>query len=211
LWAAQWLTDVEGLGRTAVVRHLFVMAVVVSASALLFGVAAERLRRRGVRPQVLLGFVAAISIVAQLALILRLPMPSYAPWAIVAATGAATVLSYAILAEHFPKELAGRANGFLNFFHIGAAFIVQSATGLVLQHWTPDAGHYPAIAYQTAFALNLVPQIMAAIWFGIPWLFEMSERKPPVSSGIPRTCKIRQVSPSSISGCMQPFSNGRPP
>jgi MFS family permease len=111
--------------------------------ALLLGVAADRLGRRAVGPQVLLGFVATISISAQLALILRWPMPSYFLWAIVAAVGTATVLSCAILAEHFPKELAGRANGLLNFFHIGAAFIVQSATGLVLQHWTPDARHYP--------------------------------------------------------------------
>ena len=170
LWASQWLTDVESLGRSAVVWHLFVMAVAVSLGALLFGVAAERLRRRGVSPQILLASVAAVSIATQLALILRWPLPSYLLWVIVAAVGAATVLSYAILAEHFPKELAGRANGLLNFFHIGAAFIVQSATGLVLQYWTPNAGHYPEIAYRTAFALNLAPQIVAAIWFAIPWL-----------------------------------------
>jgi MFS family permease len=211
LWAAQWLTDVASLNRTAVVWHLFVMAVAVSVGALVFGVAAERLRRRGVGPQVLLGVVATISIVAQLALILRWPLPSYFLWAIVAAVGAATVLSYAILAEHFPKELAGRANGLLNFFHIGAAFVVQSTTGLLLQRWTPDAGHYPEIAYQTAFALNLAPQIVAAIWFGIPWLFRTVEENLRVSSHMQRTCKIRQVSPASISGCMRPFSNRRSP
>jgi MFS family permease len=168
LWAAQWLTDVESLNRTAVVWHLFVMAVAVSVGALLFGVAAGQLRRRGIGPQALLGVVATISIAAQLALILRWPLPSYFLWAIVAAVGAATVLSYAVLAEHFPKELAGRANGLLNFFHIGAAFLVQSATGLVLQLWTPDAGHYPEIAYQTAFALNFALQIVAGAWFALP-------------------------------------------
>jgi MFS family permease len=61
----------------------------------------------------------------------------------VAAVGAATMLSFAILAEHFPKQLAGRANGALNLFHIAAAFVVQYATGVVLQYWTPQAGHYP--------------------------------------------------------------------
>jgi sugar phosphate permease len=72
------------------------------------------------------------------------------------------------LAEYFPKELAGRANGALNLFHIAAAFVVQYATGVVLQHWTPQAGHYPEIAYQTAFALNLVLQIVAWVWFALP-------------------------------------------
>src|SRR6266852_3118505 len=168
LWAAQWLRDVEGLDRTGVVLHLFAMAVALSLGAILLGVAADRLRRRGVGPEVLLGLVAALFIATQFVLILRLPLPSYLQWGVVAAVGAATVLSFAILAEYFPKQLAGRANGALNLFHIAAAFVVQYATGVVLQHWIPQAGHYPEIAYQTAFALNLALQVMAWIWFMFP-------------------------------------------
>ena len=168
LWAAQWLKDVEGLDRTGVVFHLFAMAVALSFGAILLGVAVDRLRKRGVGPGVLLGLVAALFIATQFALVLRLPLPSYLQWAVVAAVGAATVLSFAILAEYFPKELAGRANGALNLFHITAAFAVQYATGVVLQHWTPQDGHYPEIAYQTAFALNLALQVVAWIWFMFP-------------------------------------------
>jgi MFS family permease len=171
LWAAQWLRDVEGLDRTDVVFHLFAMSVALSLGAILLGVAADRLRRRGIGPEVLLGLVAAVFITTQFALILRLPLPSYLQWAVVAAVGAATVLSFAILAEYFPKQLAGRANGALNLFHIAVAFAVQYTTGVVLQHWTPEAGHYPEIAYQTAFALNLALQIVAWIWFALPWAF----------------------------------------
>jgi MFS family permease len=168
LWAAQWFKDVEGLDRAGVVIHLFAMAVALSLGAILLGVAADRLRRRGVGPESLLGLVAAVFIATQFALILRLPLPSYLQWAVVAAVGAATVLSFAILAEYYPKQLAGRANGALNLFHIAAAFVVQYATGVVLQHWTPEAGHYPEIAYQTAFTLNLAIQVAAWIWFMFP-------------------------------------------
>jgi hypothetical protein len=98
-------------------------------------------------------------------LILRLPLPSYVPWIIVAATGAGTVLSYAILAEYFPAALAGRANAALNLFHIGGAFVVQFMTGLVVQFWAPTNGHYPEVAYQTAYAINAGVQFLAAIWF----------------------------------------------
>jgi MFS family permease len=168
LWAAQWLKDVEGLDRAAVVFHLFAMAVALSFGAILLGVAVDRLRRRGVGPRALLGLVAAVFIAAQFALILHLPIPSCLLWAVVAAVGAATVLSFAILAEYFPKQLAGRANGALNLFHIAVAFAVQYATGVVLQHWTPEAGRYPEIAYQTAFALNLALQVVAWIWFMFP-------------------------------------------
>jgi sugar phosphate permease len=177
LWAAQWLKDVEGLDRTGVVFHLFAMAVALSLGAVLLGVAADRLRRRGVGPEVLLGLVAALFIATQFALILRWPLPSYLQWAVVAAVGAATVLSFAILAEYFPKELAGRANGALNLFHIAAAFAVQYATGVVLQYWTPQAGHYPEIAYQTAFALNLALQVAAWIWFMFPRVRNYSRQR----------------------------------
>jgi hypothetical protein len=48
------------------------------------------------------------------------------------------------------------------------AFVVQYATGVVLQHWTPQARHYPEVAYQNAFALNLALQVVAWIWFMFP-------------------------------------------
>jgi MFS family permease len=182
LWAAQWLADVDGLDRAGVVQHLFIMAVALSVGAIGLGVAADRLRRRGVGTETLLGLVATIFIAIQLALILRLPLPSYVLWSGVAATGAATVLSYAILADYFPKELTGRANGALNLFHVGAAFAVQYATGLVVQLWIPDAGHYPEVAYQTAFALIVVFQIASWIWFMMPrpflWPQEIQQPRP---------------------------------
>jgi predicted MFS family arabinose efflux permease len=168
LWAAQWFGDVEGLDRAALVQHLFVMAVALSVGALALGVMIDRLRRRGMGPEALLSMVTVVFIAAQFALILRWPLPSYIPWAIIAAVGAATVLSFAVLAEHFPRELAGRANAALNVFHIGGAFVLQYATGVVLQHWIPQAGHYPEIAYQAAFAVNVVLQIAAWLWFMMP-------------------------------------------
>jgi MFS family permease len=209
LWAAQWLTDVEGLDRAAMVWHLFVMAVAVSLGALLWGIAADRLRRRGIGPQTILGFAAMVAIAAQLALILRWPLPQYLLWAIIAAVGAATILGYAFLAEQFPKELAGRANALLNFFHIGAAFAVQIGIGFVLQHWSPDAGHYPQESYQTAFALTMGLQIVAAFWFGLPWLLRFVKRALRPSPDVKPTCKKQQVSPETISGCVSTLLNGR--
>lgn len=170
LWAAPWLSDVEGLDRAGLLRYLFVMAIALSVGALLLSVTADRLSRRGIGPQLLFGLVATVFIVAQLALILRWPLPSYIPLGIVAAVGAATVLSNAILAEYFPKEIAGRANAALNMFHIGEAFVLQYMIGVVVQLWTPIEGRYPEVAYQTAFALNVVFQIAAGTWFALPWL-----------------------------------------
>jgi MFS family permease len=165
LWATSWLTDVDGLPQADVTRHLFVIAIVQGIAALLFGAAADRLWRRGVGPQVLLGFIATTFIAAQLALILRLPVSSYLPWSIVAAARSGTILSYAVLAEYFPKEITGRANGALNLFHFGAAFAIQYIIGVVVAQWPSHEGHYPTTAYQVAFGLNLCLQTAALAWF----------------------------------------------
>ena len=168
LWIAPWLIDVEGVDRAGVVRHLFVMALAPSIGALLLGLAADRLNRRGIGPQAQLTFITTVFVAAQFTLILGLPVPSYLPWSIVAAAVSATVLSYAILAEYVPEELTGRINGVLNLFHFGAAFAVQYAIGLAVQHWASENGHYPAIAYRVAFGLNLVLQVAALAWFELP-------------------------------------------
>ena len=168
LWAAPWLSDVEGLDRAALVNHLLAMAVALSIGALLLGVLATSLRRRNIQPQAVFGAVAALFIAMEVALILRWPLPSYVPWCFVAAVGAATVLSYAILADYFPKELAGRANAALNVFHIGGAFLVQELVGIVIDHWPIEGTHHPMIAYQVAFGVVLAFQLIAWIWFTWP-------------------------------------------
>lgn len=169
LWAAPWLTDVDHLPRAEVTGHLFAMAVALSIAALLLGAATDRLSRHGIGPQILLGFAATMVIAAQLALILRWPLPSYVSWSIVAAAGSTPVVSYAILAECFPKEVGGRANGALNLLHFGGAFAVQYLIGVILVLWPSRGGHYPATAYQIAFGLNLCLQAMALAWFALPF------------------------------------------
>jgi hypothetical protein len=64
LWAAPWLADVENLG-PEIVHHLFVMALALCAGALLLGILAERLRRHGVRTQVVLAAVGVLFIAAE--------------------------------------------------------------------------------------------------------------------------------------------------
>ena len=54
LWAAPWLRDVDGLDRASVVQHLSAMAIVVCAAALLLGLIADRLRRIGIKAELLL-------------------------------------------------------------------------------------------------------------------------------------------------------------
>jgi MFS family permease len=170
LWASPWLTDVEGLDRESLVGQLFIMSIVLSGGAWLFGATAHCIRRRGVGAEAILAVVAVLFIAAELALILRVPLPSILLWSVVAIVGTATVVSFAVIADYFPPELAGRANGALNLTHFGWAFLAQYATGLILEPWSTEDGHRPILAYQVAFGLNVAVQIAALVWFALPWL-----------------------------------------
>lgn len=139
-------------------NRLFAMAVGMSLGALLLGTMADRLRKQGVVTEMLLAAVGGLFILAELALVMRLPLPSFVPWSVVAIVSAATVLSYAMIADYFPHEFVARANGALNLLHFGWAFVVQYGIGLIVCQWTPVDGHYPVIAYQTAFSLSLALQ-----------------------------------------------------
>jgi MFS family permease len=186
LWAAAGLTDVERFDRASLVRHLLVMAVALCLGALLIGWAADRLRNSGISLRTLLGCLAALFIAVQFALIFRCFSSSYVVWAMIAAVGSGTVLTSSILAEYFPKELTGRANAALNVFHMGGAFALQCLTGFVIQAWAKDHGHYPEVAYQAAFAINLLLQIIALVWFSLPQLQSLASairaRRYPVTT-----------------------------
>jgi MFS family permease len=165
LWAAPWLRDVDHLGRSDVVQHLTVMALAVCLSALLLGTVAGRLRRMGMKTEWVLAFTLTASMAAQAAALFRLPMPSLLLWPVIAAAGAATVLSFAILAEYFPTEMSGRANAALNLLHLGCAFILQSATGFVIEQWPQSHGMHPPDAHELAMTATLTLQLTALAWF----------------------------------------------
>jgi sugar phosphate permease len=170
LWASAWLADVEGLDHQSRASQMFLMAVGLSLGALLLGTMADRLRKRNISAGVLLVGVAVLFIVAELALLLRVPLPSLLPWSIVSIAGAATVLSFAAIAEYFPSGMAARANGALNLLHFGSAFAVQYGIGFIVEQWPALDGHYPTVAYQYGFGFSLIFQVAALTWFAIPWL-----------------------------------------
>lgn len=166
LWAAPWLREVAGLTQGEIVQHLFAMALALFAGALGFGVLADRMRRIGIGADVLLACTAIAFILSELSLALGWPVPPVVPWAIIGSVGAATVLSYTIMAQLFDKSVAGRANSTLNLLHFGAAFAVQTLIGLVVDQWPRAAdGTHPPIAFATAFLALAGVQLLALLWF----------------------------------------------
>ncbi len=145
------------------------MSIILSGGAWLFGTIVHYIKRRSLGAETILAMVAILFITAELALILRVPLPSILPWSVVAIVGTATVVSFAVIADYNPPELAGRANGALNVLHFGWAFLAQYATGLILEQWPANDGHRSVQAYQVAFGLNVALQIATLVWFAVPW------------------------------------------
>ncbi len=165
LWAAPWLADVAQLPRDEVVQHLFFMAIALCVGALVFGTVAERLRRKGIGLAAILSVTVVCLIAAEAALAFRMPLPSAALWGVVAATGAATVLSYGLIADFFPNAI-GRANSALNLLHIGAAFVLQGMVGAIISFWSRDVfGQNQPEAYGAALLTLAMLQLLALTFF----------------------------------------------
>jgi len=190
LWTAPCLADVESFDRETILTYLFVMAVVLSVAGWLFGRLAHRMSQQNAGLEKALAVIATLFVAAQLALILRLPVPLPLSWCIIAAVGAAPVISFAIMGNYFPLEVSARANGALNTLHFAWAFVAQYATGLVLEQWPQVDGHYPVIAYQIAFGICVAIQLATLIWFVAP---SLRGKVGPLTSGFRRESRSGSV------------------
>ena len=135
LWAARWLADAEGFGAPAISCVLLTMGGSLTLGALSFGVLATRLRRHGIPTTALFATASAAFLAIQSMIALGAPVPPMILLGGLAMFGAITVLSFTILGELFPTELAGRANGALNMLHLGTAFAMQAGIGAVIACW----------------------------------------------------------------------------
>ena len=197
LWAANWLSEVESFDRQTVIRHLLVMAMALGVGALLLGSLSERLRKLDIAPEALFGCLALISILSELSILLHLQISSYLCWAVVALMGASSVLSHSMVVSYFPKEASGRANTALHLLHLGVAFIVQWATGAIVDLWQFRNAAHPAQAFQAAFAIDIAMQAAALIWFVRPAAERLSFGAKPVPTSALLQSTIRPQPPST--------------
>lgn len=167
LWAGPWLADVDGLSRPEVASDLAYMAMVLIVAAPCWGMLTQHLRQR-MRLTHVATVAACVLIAAEMLILARTGLPRMLPWCVFALFGGMSVLSYSVLAEHFPAEAIGRANGALNVLHIGCSFAVQLGMGGVIALWPPTAGQYPAQAYQTGLLMPIGLQVVALLWCAWP-------------------------------------------
>ncbi len=186
LWAAPWLSEVEGYDHTSVVHVLLAMAVSLSLASLAFGIIARSVQRKGIGLETLFGVVLLLLLAAQAVLVLRLPINVALPWMVIGAIGSATVVSYSILATYVPRHRLGQANAALNLVHLLVAFAVQALIGLVIDFSPVSGGACQPANYQRAFAIIVAVESAAFAWFVIPtkWTSRVWSRSRQVPPGV---------------------------
>lgn len=147
------------------------MAAVLIVAAPLWGAATQRMRGR-IPLATATALAAIVMVVTEILIISRVGVPSLLLWCVFASFGGITVLSYNVIAEHFPSTSIGRANGALNVLHIGFSFLIQLGIGQVVSLWKPVDGFYQTQAYQAGLLLPLACQVAALLWFAAPHVRE---------------------------------------
>jgi hypothetical protein len=130
---------------------------------------ASWLGRRGIALTWIIGIGFFISIMLQLPLLLPTGAGRWVVMVGIGAFGGITALAYPLLNAHFPAGMSGRVSTAVNLFFFVGAFVVQYAVGFIIDLFEPVAqGTYPVAAYQTAFAVMIVVELMSWLWFLIP-------------------------------------------
>lgn len=166
LWAGPWLRDVAGLGPAAVGGYLSALSAALVAGFLGSGLVADRLARRGVSPLAVAGTGMGLFLGVTIVLASGWSALPLLLWVAFGLFGTCGTLTYAILSQAFPSELAGRANTALNLLVFVFAFVVQWGIGAVLAWWeNPVTHHYGAGGYRLAFGILAGVQAAALLWY----------------------------------------------
>ncbi|MBR8061893.1 MFS transporter [Burkholderia ambifaria] len=168
LWVGPYLRDVAGFDAQHAAQLVSVLGFAMMAGCVGFGAAARMLDRRGVSVQAFCGVGMALFVATQAAIVARVPLPPAVLWAAYGMFGGVGILTYAVLARHFPAHLIGRANTTLTLVIFVLIFAFQIGIGAVLSHWPAIDGHYPATAHVSAWSALLALQLASAVWYAWP-------------------------------------------
>lgn len=165
LWAGTWLQDVAGVERAQAANVLAGMTMAMIAGFLILGSVTSALGRKGISTSTM---ATTCVVTASLPLVLMIVLEGDAPpwlcWPVFGFFGTGSILFYAALSQHFPRQIAGRVNTALNLLVFVGAFVLQWGIGVVIDHWSAG-GAFSVTGYRVAFSVLVMLQAGALLWY----------------------------------------------
>ena len=142
------------------------MLGVYALGNLLFGWLAQRLMNQGRSTMSIILAAFLMFVVCQFALALQITEWAVPLWIFASLTLAGAYAIYPVVTGNFPSEFAARASSSLNFLVFASVFAIQWLIGVIIDGF-PNAsdGGFAAEAYQWAFAVGIVLQLLAIAWY----------------------------------------------
>jgi sugar phosphate permease len=166
LWAGLWLRDVAALTPNHTASVLLILNVGMTAGFIGIGAIADFLQRRGVSLAAVMTAAVTVFILVQAAIVAEVDVTGVWLWALFGFLANSSILTYPIIAGHFPIEYAGRANTAINFISFIGAFAAQYAVGGIIDLFpSGPGGTYIPAAYRAAFGTLLALQIAGFLWY----------------------------------------------
>ncbi|MET0100437.1 MAG: MFS transporter [Sedimenticola sp.] len=173
LWAGPWLRDVAGFDRDTTALYLAFIASAMVAGFALIGFTAGRLSKLGITTTAVAGTGMALFMVAQAGIAFGFTELALPLWLLFGFFGTSGTVTYAVLSQNFAPNLAGRVNTAHNLLVFIVAFAGQWGIGAIIDLWPRGvAGGYAPEAFQWAFAIVLLAQLVTMLWF---FLFKESK------------------------------------
>ncbi len=165
LWAGTWLQDVAGVERAQAANVLAGMTMAMIAGFLILGSVTSALGRKGISTStVATTCVVTASLPLVLMIVLEGDAPPWLCWPVFGFFGTGSILFYAALSQHFPRQIAGRVNTALNLLVFVGAFVLQWGIGVVIDHWSAG-GAFSVTGYRVAFSVLVMLQAGALLWY----------------------------------------------
>ncbi len=176
LWVKPYLTDVSGFTARQADSLVSSLGMTMVAGTVITGLLARRIERYGLGLRAFCGLGMMLFVLVQLLILLKVPMPAVLIWGAYGFLSSSCILAYALLAEVFPRKVVGRVTTAFNMIFFISIFSMQVGVGIVLDFWTSDGGHYPAIAHVVAWGIMLAIQLASAVAYFWPGQIRVDEQ-----------------------------------
>jgi len=166
LWIKPWLRDVASLGEGDTTQLLFAMTLAIIVGYFSLGIFSERLSQLfDIGPITVGVFGMTLFLTAQFSMAYGWATSPLLLVVIFGFLGSSCILTFAGLAQIFPKKYSGRVSTILNVQVFMGAFIIQWGIGAIIELWpTTEIGYDPA-SYQVAIGVLVLMQAAGLVWY----------------------------------------------